>query len=202
MEFFKYEIIEKNLICKFNVYVEINPFATPGFGLSSEMVQILSDLYSEVDVTIQINTNDNPKIPIQNIKVLSDLTTAKAELILYGTHFDLKGFTEKIGISPTEVEKIGDKNKWRVFTESVWLKSTDLHPVKDMATPIHEVLKIFKDKLDIIAEEIQNQDLQCKILAVLYIEKNNTPYFHLSKETIHQLAEINAWIDYDIYNYA
>lgn len=111
LEFSKYEIIEKNLICKFNVYVEINPFATPGFGLSSEMVQILSDLHSEVDVTIQINTNDNPKIPIQNIKVLSDLTTAKAELILYGTHFDLKGFTEKIGISPTEVEKIGDKNK-------------------------------------------------------------------------------------------
>jgi hypothetical protein len=125
---------------------------------------------------------------------------------LTGANFDPQIVTNRIGVTPTETCKKGDKGKYKPTLDySCWKLSTDKgkeYIVVDSL--VDEVIGLLFDKIEII-NELKNQfDLHSVLEIVMYIdinEEQSTPALGHDLKTIEFLYRTQTKTDVDIYRF-
>ena len=131
--------------------------------------------------------------------------TSKTQLRLYlsifGDGFDINTLSRIAGLSPTDSWYKGEQRRI-VRPETCWEYDFGGYQVSNDLGEFTEKFKaLFSPNADAIAEFIQENDLESKLMIVAYMNKDDMPALYLDKETIRLLGRFNGWIDIDGYPY-
>lgn len=126
---------------------------------------------------------------------------------LKGDNFDPQVATDRIGITPTETWKKGDKGRYKPTLEySCWKFSTKKGKEYLMVNNLIDevIIKLF-DKIEIIAELKHEFNLDSILEIVMYIdinEEQSTPILGYDLRTIEFLYKTQTITDVDIYKFS
>jgi len=130
-------------------------------------------------------------------------TSAYAYIKLWGNDdFPLHVVTERLGIEPTNIWKVGekvhpDKPLERFYT--CWkykIGPLETLVIEDVLDPLHN---IFHSKVAIINQLKQQYDLSVKIALVIEMENGHAPGLVISPEFSRFVSSLDAPIDVDMY---
>lgn len=123
---------------------------------------------------------------------------------LKGDNFDPDLVTQRLGITPTKIHRLGDpigKNGNKIKF-SGWYLYTDKVDNLLIDKLVEDVVSKLNDKIDIINEVKRNYNLASILEIVLYIdtdENASTPALGHDSKTIEFLFKTNTETDVDIY---
>jgi hypothetical protein len=125
---------------------------------------------------------------------------------LTGDNFDPQIVTERIGITPTEKWRKGDKGKYKPTLDySCWKLSTEKGKEYIMVDSlVDEVIGQLFDKIEIIIDLKNQFDLDSVLEIVMYIDTNDeqsTPALGHDLKTIEFLHRTQTKTDIDIYRF-
>jgi len=125
---------------------------------------------------------------------------------LTGDNFDTDEVTSKIGISPTDSWRKGDKGKYKPILEfASWRLSTDKgQEYIQIDKLVDEIVSKLFDKIEIINDLKRQFQLNSVLEIVLYIDTNedsSTPALGHDLRTIEFLYRTGTTTDVDIYRF-
>lgn len=125
---------------------------------------------------------------------------------LTGDNFDPQIVTERIGITPTQHWKKGDKGKYKHnLAYSCWKLSTDEGKEYILVDSlVDEVIEQLFDKIEIINELKMQFNLDSVLEIVMYIDTNeeqSTPALGHDLKTIEFLYRTQTKTDVDVYRF-
>ena len=125
---------------------------------------------------------------------------------LTGDNFDTGEVTSRIGISPTDSWRKGDKGKYKPVLEfASWRLSTDKgKEYIQIDNLVDEIVSKLYDKIEIINDLKRQFQLDSVLEIVLYIdtnEDNSTPALGHDLRTIEFLYRTGSTTDVDIYRF-
>lgn len=125
---------------------------------------------------------------------------------LTGENFDTDEVTSKIGITPTDSWRKGDKGKYKPILEfASWTLSTDRGKEYILVSNlVDEIVSKLYDKIEIINDLKSKYQLESVLEIVLYIdtnEDNTTPSLGHDLKTIEFLYRTGTTTDIDIYRF-
>jgi len=125
---------------------------------------------------------------------------------LTGDNFDTDEVTNRIGISPTDSWRKGDKGKYKPILEfASWRLSTDKgQEYMQIDKLVDEIVSKLFDKIEIINDLKRQFQLDSVLEIVLYIdtnEDNSTPALGHDLKTIEFLYRTQTKTDVDIYRF-
>ncbi len=127
-----------------------------------------------------------------------------AYFALTGNDFDPNILTHKLGVSPTEIWRKGEKAKYKsVIDYSCWklVAENENLTIEEL---IDEIVSKLFDKIDIITELKAQCCLNSTLEIVMYIDTNeneSTPAFGHSLKVIEFLFKTQTETDVDIYRF-
>lgn len=125
---------------------------------------------------------------------------------LEGDSFDTTEITNRIGISPTDSWRKGDKGKYKTILEfTSWKLSTDKgREYLQIDNLVDEIVSKLYDKIEIICELKKQFSLNSALVIVLWIdtnEDNSTPSLGHDFKTIEFLYRTESTTSVDIYRF-
>ena len=125
---------------------------------------------------------------------------------LTGDNFDTEEVTSKIGISPTDSWRKGDKGKYKPILEfASWRLSTDKgQEYIQIDKLVDEIVSKLFDKIEIINDLKRQFQLDSVLEIVLYVDTNedkSTPALGHDLKTIEFLYRTQTKTDVDIYRF-
>ncbi len=123
-----------------------------------------------------------------------------------GDNFDPQVVTDRIGVTPTETWKKGDKGKYKpTLVYSCWKLSTEEGKEYIMVDSlVEEIIGQLFDKIEIINELKNRFELDSILEIVMYIDTNeeqSTPALGHDLKTIEFLHRTQTKTDVDIYRF-
>ncbi len=123
-----------------------------------------------------------------------------------GDNFDPQVVTDRIGVTPTETWKKGDKGKYKpTLAYSCWKLSTEEGKEYIMVDSlVEEIIGQLFDKIEIINELKNRFELDSILEIVMYIDTNeeqSTPALGHDLKTIEFLHRTQTKTDVDIYRF-
>lgn len=143
-------------------------------------------------------------------KIKMNTTHVMVYFSLFGNQFPIDCVTEILEIKPTNTYQKGDgivrphnsnvsSTKTHYRKETVWEVSTDYQESNDVNEQLDQILKLLKNKANIINRLKVDYHLECRFSIVIIIENGYTPSFQLTNEQITFANSINAEFDIDLY---
>ena len=125
---------------------------------------------------------------------------------LYGDSFDPEEMTRFLGLSPTSIERRGEKvsryalkfSSWNLSTDNVSRQHIDVY---EMAS---EIVSQLEPKRALILEAVRKFSVFSKLQVVLSVsveDEISMPSIGFDADTIRFLGEIGAFIDIDTYKH-
>lgn len=116
--------------------------------------------------------------------------------------FPLEVVTEKLGVQPTEIWRVGDKvNHIRNRSYTCWKYASETLETLDVDDVLLPILNVFQFKTDTINQLKKELNLYVQIELVITIIDGHTPGLVISPEFSSFASAINAFIDIDMYVY-
>ena len=125
-------------------------------------------------------------------------TTIEVNLCLWGDNLPIKLIVEKIGLTPTESRKMGEKGRYSTYKEDSIEYSTGRINTLIMQDVFQLQYNTFFPKIDIINVISKYYKLNIKIFIVIRITNNDNVGLYFTKQHINFLNCINAEVDIDI----
>jgi hypothetical protein len=140
------------------------------------------------------------------VKVLNNKTSIEVYIEFVklepGLDFSLTTVTDKLGITPTDTEKIGQwANSLRQYRFTSWKYSTGLVETLDFEMLIEQIVDTFKDKSNIIKELKNELGLGTVIRVVTYVVEGRSPGYSFPVDVMKFAVSIDTLIEIDDYVY-
>ncbi|MCT4795432.1 DUF4279 domain-containing protein [Exiguobacterium alkaliphilum] len=121
---------------------------------------------------------------------------------LLADDFSIEDVTHRLGLTPTETFKHGDKSKYpsrrREYTS--WSLSTGYQPSVDVNNQLQHIIAQLRGR-ETILDDIYDtyDDMQARFIIVIVMEGGQTPSLVFDLETIQFAHRIRAEFDIDLY---
>ena len=134
------------------------------------------------------------------------MNPAQTEVLVYfqllADDFLIEDVTHRLGLTPTETYKRGDKSSYssrpREYTS--WSLGTGYHPSFDVNDQLQHIISQLRGK-ETILDDIYDiyDDMQARFVIVIVMEGGQTPSLVFDLETIQFAHRIRAEFDIDLY---
>nr|WP_249226150.1 DUF4279 domain-containing protein [Oceanobacillus jordanicus] len=116
--------------------------------------------------------------------------------------FSLQTVTNKLGISPTYTQKVGEwANSKRQYGHTQWKYSTGKIETLDFDMALNKIVDTFKDKVDVINELKKELGLRTSFRAVTYVYDGMSPGYSFPLNVMKFLISIDTETEIDEYVY-
>jgi uncharacterized protein DUF4279 len=130
------------------------------------------------------------------------LSQSYVYISLYGDKFSPTEFTQLVNSKPTDFGVKGDKRKsGAILKECFWkfqLNKTDA--LEGLEESLESLASIFRDKIPVIKDFIQKNDLKVKCYVVIESKNNEDNGVSLNADFISFLNELEASFEMYVYN--
>jgi hypothetical protein len=123
-----------------------------------------------------------------------------AAFLLYNFDFDPDEITNLLKISPTKVKRIGDlinPKGTRRYTHNSWRIESKLQKSDGLEEHINSIFEQLQPSWQSLASLCSQYEAE--ISCIIYINSEQIPAIHFSKDIIRKVHELNAEIDVDLY---
>jgi hypothetical protein len=126
------------------------------------------------------------------------------EFIMSGDKLDSNGVTEKLKIKPSKSWKKGEDIEGRKIKriDNCWIINTNYKETYDINEQLFKIVKLLKDKKNILKELTNVYELEYFFEIVINVENNETPAIYFNKEFIKFTNDIEAEFEIDMYIYS
>ncbi|MDF2884616.1 MAG: hypothetical protein K0R54_5185 [Clostridiaceae bacterium] len=133
-----------------------------------------------------------------------DKTNVMVEFIMSGDKLDSNGVTEKLKIKPSKSWKKGEDIEGRKIKriDNCWIINTNYKETYDINEQLFKIVKLLKDKKNILKELTNVYELEYFFEIVINVENNETPAIYFNKEFIKFTNDIEAEFEIDMYIYS
>lgn len=116
--------------------------------------------------------------------------------------FSVEVVTEMLGVQPTRILRIGERiNDVRTRSFTSWQYESETLETLDVDDVLLPILNVFQDKTDSINRIKKELNLNVKVALVITMIDGFTPGLVIYPEFSKFAADINAFIDIDMYVY-
>ncbi|MBU9720125.1 MULTISPECIES: DUF4279 domain-containing protein [Bacillaceae] len=133
-------------------------------------------------------------------------TTIEAYLCFFKNEphwdFPLETVTGRLGVTPTNLEKIGDwANQKRQYVTTEWRYSTGLIETWDFEMVIGKIVDTFRDKVEVINELKRELGIETALRVVTHVVNEDSPSYVIPIDVMKFAISIDNFIDIDQYIY-